>query len=100
MSRKAQPGRSSAQALHQPQLEVRLPSLHSRQQEVLEDPARFKVVVTGRQFGKTHLGAVMCVSAALRGGSIWWVAPTFDLTERGWKVILGLCAQIPGVRSE
>jgi predicted phage terminase large subunit-like protein len=77
-----------------------LPALHPRQQEVFADPNRFKVVTTGRQFGKTHLGAVMCVAAALRGQQIWWVAPTFDLTERGWKVILQLVGKIPDVRSE
>jgi len=100
MSRKRQPSASSVQALQQADFEVELPDLHPKQSLVLNDPARFKVVVTGRQFGKTHLGAVMCVSAALRGGSVWWVAPTFDLTERGWKVILDLCGQIPGIRSE
>ena len=88
------------QQIRQPQVEITLPPLHPKQQEVFQDPSRFKVVVTGRQFGKTNLGAVVCVAAALRGASIWWVAPTFDLTERGWKVILELCGQLPGVRSE
>jgi len=101
MPRKSQPSAMAAtQPLYQPELAIELPPLHPKQREVFEDPARFKVVVTGRQFGKTNLGAVVCVAAALRGESIWWVAPTFDLTERGWKVILQLCGQIPGVRSE
>jgi len=42
----------------------------------------------------------MVVAAALRRQQIWWVAPTFDLTERGWKVILELVGGIPGVRVE
>lgn len=42
----------------------------------------------------------MAVAAALHGQEIWWVAPTFDLTERGWKVILELAGAIPNVRSE
>lgn len=91
---------AAATPLRQPQLEVNLPPLHPRQQEVFQHPSRFKVVVTGRQFGKTNLGAVMCVASALRGGQIWWVAPTFPLTEYGWKIILGMCGQIPGVRAE
>jgi predicted phage terminase large subunit-like protein len=81
-------------------LDVKLPALHPKQEAVFYDPSRFKVVACGRQFGKTNLGAVMCVAAALRGKEIWWVAPTFDLTERGWKVVLKLCGAIPGVRSE
>lgn len=101
MPRKAQPSAlAAAKPIRPPALEVTLPPLHPRQREVFDDPSRFKVVVTGRQFGKTHLGAVICLAAALRGKSVWWVAPTFDLTERGWKVILQLCGQIPGVRSE
>lgn len=91
---------ATVQPIRQQQLKVNLPQLHPHQLEVFQDPSRFKVIVTGRQFGKTHLGAVMCVAAALQGRDIWWVAPTFDLTERGWKVILQLCAQIPDVRSE
>lgn len=114
MSRKKQPSELSARArrpepepLHPPtsgRVPVKIPNLHPKQNEVFRDPSRFKVVVTGRQFGKTHLGAVMCLAQALRGGDVWWVAPTFDLTDRGWKVILGLVAQIAenveGVRSE
>lgn len=91
---------SAASPLRAAPLEIRLPALSEHQHEVFTDPARFKVVACGRQFGKTHLGATMCVAAALRGGSIWWVAPTFDLTERGWVQILDLVSKIPGVRSE
>lgn len=101
MPRKSQPSAMAAvQPIRQTPTQVELPELHPKQLEVFESPARFKVVVTGRQFGKTNLGAVMCVADALRGAQIWWVAPTFDLTERGWKVILQLVGQIPGVRSE
>lgn len=81
-------------------LDVKLPALHPKQAQVFYSEARFKVVACGRQFGKTNLGAVMCVAAALHGKEIWWVAPTFDLTERGWKIILKLAGAVPGVRSE
>lgn len=102
MPRKAQPSAlAAATPIRQPDPEaVKLPDLHPKQLEVFNDNHRFKVVVTGRQFGKTHLGAVMVVAAALRRQQIWWVAPTFDLTERGWKVILELVGGIPGVRVE
>ncbi len=91
---------AAATPLRPAALDVSLPALHPKQELVFYDEARFKVVACGRQFGKTNLGAVMCVAAALRGKEIWWVAPTFDLTERGWKVILKLAGGVPNVRSE
>lgn len=100
MSRKSQPAEHSPIRLRPEAYEVTLPALHDRQYEVYRDGARFKVVACGRQFGKTHLGAVLCVKSALEGQDVWWVAPTFDLTERGWSVITQLVAPIPGVRME
>jgi predicted phage terminase large subunit-like protein len=81
-------------------LEIRLPPLHEGQEEVAKDPSRFKVVVCGRQWGKTVLGAVLCVGEASRGGDVWWVAPSFPIGELGWRIIDHLCRQIPGTRFE
>lgn len=36
-------------------------ALHSAQQEIYNDPARFKVCACGRQFGKTFLAVVFCI---------------------------------------
>lgn len=99
MSRTKQP-ESSPTPLRSPQLEIRLPPLHPGQQEVVEHPARFKVAVCGRQFGKTVCGAVLCVTEATRGGAVWWVAPTYPIGQLGWDIIDRLCRQIPGVRFE
>lgn len=83
---------------------VELPPLHPMQLEVAEHPARFKVVVCGRQWGKTLLGASICVASALEGGTIWWVAPAYHIGELGWREIDNLCRQvnagIGGVRFE
>lgn len=83
-----------------PTLEVRLPGLHETQQLVADDPARFKVVVCGRQWGKTLLGATACVGEAARGGDAQWVAPSFPIGDLGWRVVEHLCRQIPGSRFE
>jgi predicted phage terminase large subunit-like protein len=99
MSRKSQAARVVYQR-GQDQPPVRLPSLHPLQNEIKEDDARFKVVVCGRQFGKTTLGVVMCLEEALLGGDVWWVAPTFPLADEGWRDIEKLIAQIPGSRTE
>lgn len=100
MSRKSQPARSTPSPLHPSQLEVELPPLHPKQAEVFHSEARFKVVCCGRQFGKTSLGAAMCVSAAIEGKHVWWVAPSFPIGELGWKIIERLAIQIPETRFE
>lgn len=91
---------TSPTKLRPSQLEVRLPPLHQSQLLVAKNPARFKVVVCGRQFGKTLLGACMCVAEAARGGDVWWVAPSFPIGDLGWRIIEHLCRQIPGTRFE
>lgn len=99
MSRTASPT-----PLRQPAPKIELPPLHPAQQKVADHPARFKVVCCGRQWGKTLLGATVCVAAALEGGDVWWVAPSFPIGELGWKEIDNLCRQINqgigGVRFE
>lgn len=100
MSRTKQPARVEPTPLRETPPQIQLPHLHEMQEAVLLDPARFKVVVCGRQWGKTVLGAVACVAEAARGGDVWWVAPSFPMTELGWRVIERLCRQIPGTRFE
>lgn len=95
MSRTAAPS-----PLRQPQLEIRLPPLAAWQDEIARDASRFKVVCAGRQSGKTALGTILLVAAAVQGGDVWWVAPTFPLGELAWKTIDLLCRQIPGCRFE
>lgn len=75
----------------------KLPPLHDLQQQILVHPARHKVIVTGRQWGKTTLGAVMCLVDALKGGHVWWVGPTFPVAVHGWRVVLDLAGQVDGV---
>lgn len=81
-----------------------MPPLHPGQHAVLDDPTRFKVVVCGRQWGKTLLGAVMVVQEAVKGGDVWWVAPSYPIAELGWHYISWLVRQIaeqvPGIRFE
>jgi hypothetical protein len=55
---------------------VRL-SLHQKQAEVYADPRRFKVLVAGRRFGKTHYSRTRLIAAALKvPGRYWYIAPT------------------------
>ena len=63
--------------------------LHEAQQDVFNHPARFKVVVAGRRWGKTELArGLLCVNAlsdTTWGGldeekekEVWYIAPTFE----------------------
>lgn len=56
------------------------------QKTVADDPNRFKVLITGRRFGKTYLGIrELCKSAATRPGSInWAVCPSYRMAKQIW----------------
>lgn len=72
-------------------------SLHPGQREVKDSPARFRVVACGRQWGKSRLGSAIALERALKGQSVWWVAPDYPIATIGWKLLKGLARQIPAV---
>jgi hypothetical protein len=52
--------------------------LSAAQTEIVEAPQRFKVVVAGRRFGKTHLAIrELCRHASPPDQTVWYVAPTY-----------------------
>jgi hypothetical protein len=61
--------------------------LSSPQQQIVEAPQRFKVVIAGRRFGKTHLAIrQLCFYARLPEQNIWYVAPTYRQAKMiTWK---------------
>lgn len=65
------------------------------QSEVYADDARFKVVCGGRRLGKTRFGAGMAIAPAIEGGRSWWVAPTSQLAQVGWRTLRNLARKIP-----
>lgn len=77
-------------------VEITLPALHKGQRRVADDPARFKVMACGRRWGKSRLGAALCIKTALEGGRAWWVAPSYPMSQVGWRLIRQLGNQIPG----
>lgn len=66
-------------------------SLHNKQLEVFESPARFKVVAAGRRGGKSYLSCVMLLIEALkdvneagyslRNKDVFYIAPTFQMAK-------------------
>jgi hypothetical protein len=59
-----------------------------KQQEILQDPHRFKVLSCGRRFGKTEYCATEHILKAFAGApnSVqWMVAPTYTLSRIMWR---------------
>lgn len=79
-----------------PTISVTLPALFPAQQQIVDHPARFKVVVCGRRWGKTQTASWEAMRRALRGELGWWVAPTSEVARRGWNKIAPLAQRIPG----
>ncbi len=67
---------------------------HAGQALVHNDPARFKVLACGRRWGKTRLGVNECLQVAAAGGRAWWVAPTYRMTEVGWRPLRQLATRL------
>jgi len=53
-------------------------ALSAPQQQIVEATQRFKVVIAGRRFGKTHLSIrELCYHAREPDKEVWYVAPTY-----------------------
>lgn len=68
-------------------LVITLPRLHRNQSEVAKDESRFQVLVCGRRWGKTRLGAVLSLKALLLGKRVWWIAPTYSIAGIAWEQV-------------
>ena len=57
-------------------------TLTKAQHKVSQSKARFRVLISGRRFGKTHLAITeMMKYAAKPLQNIWYVAPTFKMAK-------------------
>ena len=61
--------------------------LSAAQQQIISAPQRFKVVVAGRRFGKTHLSIrELCRYARQPDSEVWYIAPTYRQAKMiTWK---------------
>lgn len=58
-------------------------ALNPGQREVSESLARFRVVIAGRRWGKTHLSIrEMSKAARFPGRNVWYVAPTYRMCKQ------------------
>ncbi len=81
------------------QLNLLLPKPHQLQAKILENKARFRVVVCGRRFGKTLLGEHAILTRAIRDHqTCWWLAPTYDMADHVWRELKTAVQDVPGVQ--
>ena len=69
-------------------LEIRLHKLHPGQKAIADHPARFRVVMCGRRFGKSALGIRLACDAALKGQPVGWFAPSYKLALEAWRELV------------
>ena len=70
--------RTSQGKLYQP--------LHKGHIEIVNDPARFKVLACGRRFGKSLITALMALAVLMQvNRRIWIVAPDYKLAEKVFR---------------
>lgn len=55
--------------------------MHQGQRQVFESPARFRVLVTGRRWGKTELDKAESAKEFGAPGLVWYIAPTYDMAR-------------------
>ncbi len=70
--------------------------LHPAQAEIHNASSRFRVVDAGRRFGKTRLGVMECIDAANKGKRAWWIAPTYKISQVGWRPLRRIAGRVPG----
>jgi hypothetical protein len=67
------------------EVSVRLHRLHPGQVAVAQHPARFRVVMCGRRYGKSALGIRLACDQALAGQPVGWFAPSYKLALEAWR---------------
>lgn len=77
--------------------------LTAPQATVAEDLNRFKVLITGRRFGKTHLCIrELCRHAAKKEGSInWYVSPSYRMSKQiTWVQLVNKLSELRWIKSK
>lgn len=70
-------------------MEVKLLRRHPGQQRIFDSPARFRVVMCGRRWGKTAFGVREACDAAISGKPVGWFAPNYKYVTEVWRELLG-----------
>jgi len=79
------------------QVEIRLKRPFAEQQQILDDPTRFKVLAIGRRWGKTETLKNDMVDGLLTGQAMWFCSPTNKNNKRVYPQMKALFRKIPAV---
>lgn len=74
-------------------IDIRLPKPHAAQQTVIDSKARFKVLMTGRRFGKSLVAKILAITDMLDGKSVAYVTPSFGLGKVFFAEVVQLLPQ-------
>lgn len=78
-------------------IDLALPRPHDAQAIVLDGRARFNVLQCGRRWGKTSLGVIALIEAALAGKPCAWFAPTYKMLAEVWREVTSELAPLAKV---
>ena len=62
-------------------MQISIPELHPNQQVILDNSARFRVVMCGRRFGKSELAQLEIIFEAMKGNAVAYITPTYQLAK-------------------
>jgi hypothetical protein len=81
-------------------LTIALHKLHGGQRVVADHPARFKVVMCGRRWGKTAFGIEQACRAALGKQRVGWFAPSYKYASEAWNEIVARLSPVIARKNE
>lgn len=81
-------------------VQVVLHRLHDGQRAIADHPARFKVVMCGRRWGKSAFGIRWLCDGALAGEPVAWFAPSYKIALEAWRELVQRLAPITDRVSE
>lgn len=70
------------------EIEVHLPTPHTKQKEFIRSPAKRKVIRAGRRGGKTVGISIAAVEWFLQGDRVLYTAPTMEQVSRFWTTVI------------
>lgn len=84
---------------------VKLPPLHFNQQKifdsVIKDGVQFTVIAAGRRFGKTYTCLALALEYAInRGKKVWWVSPSYSVSDNQWRLVKRIIGRTYSGKSE
>lgn len=80
-------------------MRINLPQLHINQKKIYESKARFRVMMSGRRFGKSELAVTEIITESLKGHQVAYITPTYNLAKTFFDK-LAKAVPFPANRSE